>query len=150
MESRVTVHATLEEMERLFDDTKGGFLVKYYERTEQHQNYDTFKVIVRHGEDIGRQDGEVFGYQSFMDKFDNLESRFLKSDDKIFLDRDVDIAQQGLEGGLSEKTVAKVLKIYGSYQCKDSKYVQALMKSDKIRSILQELKQKENSAAMSR
>ena len=32
MESRVTVHATLEEMERLFDDTKGGFLVKYYEQ----------------------------------------------------------------------------------------------------------------------
>ena len=142
MESRVTVHATLDEMERLFDDTKGGFLVKYYERTEHHQNYDTFKVIVRHG--------EVFGYQSFMDKFDNLESRFLKSDGKIFLDRDVDIAQQGLEGGLSEKTVAKVLKIYGSYQCTDSKYVKALMKSDKIRLILQELKRKENSAALSR
>ena len=139
MESRVTVHATLEEMERLFDDTKGGFLVKYYERIEHNQNYDTFKVIVRHGDDVGLQDGKVFGYQSFMDKFDNLESRFLKSDGKIFLDRDVD-----------KKTVAKVLKIYGSYQCKDSKYVQALMKSDKIRSILQELKRKENSAALSR
>lgn len=120
MESRITVHATLEEMERLFDDTTGGFLVKYYERTEQNSSYDTFKVIVRHG------------------------------DDKKFLDRDVDIAQQGLEGGLSEKTVAKVLKIYGSSQCKNSKYVQALMKSNKIRSILQELKRKENSAALSR
>ena len=150
MESRITVHATLEEMERLFDDTKGGFLVKYYERTEQHSNYDTFKVIVRHGDDVGRQDGEVFDYQSFMNKFDNFELRFRNGNDKKFLDRDVDIAQQGLEGGLSEKTVAKVLKIYGSSQCKNSKYVQALMKSDKIRQLLQELKCKENSAALSR
>lgn len=150
MESRVTVHATLEEMERLFDDTKGGFLVKYYERTEQSSMYDTFKVIVRHGDDVGRQDGEFFDYQSFMNKFDNFELRFRNGDDKKFLDRDVDIAQQGLEGGLSEKTVAKVLKIYGSSQCKNSKYVQALMKSDKIRQLLQELKCKENSAALSR
>ena len=67
MESRVTVHATLEEMERLFDDTKGGFLVKYYERTEHHQNYDTFKVIVRHGEDIGRQDGDSVRFFVFLD-----------------------------------------------------------------------------------
>lgn len=150
MESRVTVHATLEEMERLFDDTKGGFLIKYYERTEQNSSYDTFKVIVRHGDDVGRQDGEVFDYQSFMDKFDSLELRFRNSGETNFSDRDIDIAQQGLEGGLSEKTVAKVLKIYGSYQCKDSKYVKALMKSDKIRSILQELKRKENSAVLSR
>lgn len=143
MESRITLHATLEEMERLFDDTQGGFLVKYYEQTEQNSRYNTFKVIVRHGESVGRQDGKVFDYQSFMNKFDNL-------DEKNFLDRDLDIAQQGLEGGLSEKTVAKVLKIYGSYQCKDSKYVQALMKSDKIRELIQEIKRKENSAALSR
>ncbi len=139
MESRITLHATLEEMERLFDDTQGGFLVKYYEQTEQNSRYDTFKVIVRHGESVGRQDGKVFDYQSFMNKFDNL-------DEKNFLDRDLDIAQQGLEGGLSEKTVAN----YGSYQCKDSKYVQALMKSDKIRELIQEIKRKENSAALSR
>lgn len=150
MESRITLHATLEEMERLFDDTQGGFLVKYYERTEQNARYDTFKVIVRHGESVGRQDGKVFDYQSFMNKFDNLESRFINGDEKKFLDRDIDIAQQGLEGGLSEKIVAKVLKIYGSYQCKDSKYVQSLMKSDKICEVLQKLKRKENSAALSR
>lgn len=42
-----------------------------------------------------------------MNKFDNLESRFINGDEKNFLDRDIDIAQQGLEGGLSEKTVAK-------------------------------------------
>ena len=66
MESKITVHTTLEEMERLFDDTQGGFLVKYYERTEQNSRYDTFKVIVRHGESVGRQDGKVFDYQSFI------------------------------------------------------------------------------------
>ena len=107
MESRVTVKASLEEMERLFDDTQGGFLVKYYERIEQNPSYDIFKVIVRHGEDIGRQDCEVFDYQSFMDKFDNFESRFLNSGDKIFVDRDIDIAQQGLEGGLRRKQSRK-------------------------------------------
>lgn len=84
MESRITLHATLEEMERLFDDTQGGFLVKYYERTEQNSRYDTFKVIVRHGESVGRQDGKVFDYQSFMNKFDNLESRFINGDEKNF------------------------------------------------------------------
>ena len=146
MESRVTVKASLEEMERLFDDTQGGFLVKYYERIEQNPSYDTFKVIVRHGEDIGRQDGEVFDYQSFMDKFDNFESRFLNSGDKIFVDRDIDIVQQGLEGGLPAKTVSKVLKIYGSYKCNNAKYIKALMKSEKILELVKELKAKEKSA----
>ena len=66
---------------------------------------------MRHGESVGRQDGKVFDYRSF-------------------LDSDIDIALKGLEGGLSEKTVAKVLQIYGSSQCEDTKYVKALMKSD--------------------
>ena len=33
MTSRVTVYATPEEMERLFDDTQGGFSIRYYEQT---------------------------------------------------------------------------------------------------------------------
>ena len=114
MESSIKLQASLEEMERSFDDTQGGFLIKYYERIEQNPVFATFKVIVRHGDNIGYKDGETYDYQSFIDTFDDLELRALNSNNGCFLEKDMEIARNGLEGGLTPRTVSKALKIYGS------------------------------------
>lgn len=135
MTSRVILHATLNEMDDLFDDTQGGFSIRYFERTELVGDSATFKVVVRHGDDIGYQDGKVFDCQSFVEKFEDKKLRAMntKSDDKIsLLETDVEIARRGFEGGLSSETVKEVLKIYGTYHCKDEKYLDAVMKSEKI------------------
>lgn len=44
------------------------------------------------------------------------------------METDIDIAERGIEGGLSAKTVEKVLKIYGTHRCKEEKYLKAVMK----------------------
>ena len=135
MTSRVIVHATLDEMDDLFNDTAGGFSIRCVDRTELVGENGTFKVVVRHGDDIGYQDGKVFDCQSFKEKFDNAEwrARNSNSEDKIsLLETDIEIARRGFEGGLSSETVKEVLKIYGTYHCKDEKYLGAVMKSEHI------------------
>ena len=143
MESSIKLQASLEEMEKLFDDTQGGFLIKYYERIEKNPAFDTFKVIVRHGDNIGYKDGETYDYQSFIDTFDDLELRALNSGDSCFLERDMEMAQRGLKGGLTAKTVTQILKIYGSSKCADAKYVKALMKSEEIQTLINQIKAEE-------
>lgn len=143
MESSIKLQASLEEMEKLFDDTQGGFLIKYYERIEQNPAFDTFKVIVRHGDNIGYKDGETYDYQSFIDTFDDLEFRALNSNNSCFSETDMEMARKGLEGGLSVKAVKQVLKIYGSSKCGDAKYIKALMKSEDIQSLVNQIKTEE-------
>lgn len=143
MTSKVTVYATPEEMERLFDDTQGGFSIRYYEQTERMGAQSKFKVTVRHGDKIGYKDGETYDYQSFIDTFDDLELRALNSGGSCFLERDMEMARKGLEGGLSVKSVKQVLKIYGSSKCGDAKYVKALMKSEDIQALVNQIKNEE-------
>ena len=143
MTSRVTVYATPEEMERLFDDTQGGFSIRYYEQTERMGDQAKFDVTVRHGDKIGYKDGETYDYQSFIDTFDDLELRALNSGDSCFLERDIEMAQRGLKGGLTAKTVKQILKIYGSSKCGDEKYIKALMKSEDIQSLVNQIKTEE-------
>ena len=143
MTSRVTVYATPEEMERLFDDTQGGFSIRYYEQTERMGSQSKFKVTVRHGDKIGYKDGETYDYQSFIDTFDDLELRALNSGGSCFLERDMEMAQRGLKGGLTAKTVTQILKIYGSSKCADTKYVKALMKSEEIQTLINQIKNEE-------
>ena len=50
MTSRVTVYATPEEMEKLFDDTQGRFSIRYYEQTERMGPQAKFELTVRHGD----------------------------------------------------------------------------------------------------
>lgn len=132
LESRVTVNATLDEMDELFNDTQCGFSIRYFERTERIGDNATFKVVVRHGDNIGYQDGKIFDYNSFIEKFSDVELRkkhTAEEKDKItLLETDIDIAERGIEGGLSAKTVEKVLKIYGTHRCKEEKYLKAVMK----------------------
>ena len=75
---------------------------------------------------------KTFDYQSFIEKFDDVELRAKRSaeeKDKItLLETDINIAERGIEGGLSSKEVAKVLKIYGTHRCKEEKYLKAVMK----------------------
>ena len=150
MESSIKLQASLEEMEKLFDDTQGGFLIKYYERIEKNPAFDTFKVIVRHGDNIGYKDGETYDYQSFIDTFDDLELRARIIGDNYFAENDMKMAQKGLEGGFSAKTVSKILKIYGSSKCSDAKYVKALMKSEKIQGIVNQMKNDEKELGSAR
>lgn len=143
MTSRVTVYATPEEMERLFDDTQGGFSIRYYEQTERMGDQAKFDVTVRHGDNIGYKDGETYDYKSFIDTFDDLELRALNSKNNSFSETDMEMAQRGLEGGLSVKTVKQILKIYGSSKCTDEKYIKALMKSEDIQSLVNQIKTEE-------
>jgi len=133
LESRVTVNATLDEMDELFNDTQGGFSIRYIERLERVGDNATFKVVVRHGENIGYQDGKIFDYNSFIEKFDDIELRAKRMADEkdriTLLETDLDIAERGIEGGLSPKEVEKVLKIYGTHRCKEEKYLKAVMKN---------------------
>lgn len=129
----MTVKATLDEMDELFNDAQGGFSIRYFERTERIGDNATFKVVVRHGDNIGYQDGKIFDYNSFIEKFDDVELRAKRSaeeKDKItLLETDINIAQRGIKGGLSSKEVEKVLKIYGTHRCKEEKYLKAVMKN---------------------
>lgn len=138
MESRVTLHATLDEMDDLFNGTQGGFSIRYYERTALEGDNATFKVIVRHGDNVHCQDGKIFDCQSFIEKFDDpkLRARCSESEKNkiILLETDVYIAERGFKGGLSSKTVEKVLKIFGTYHCKDEKYLKAVINSEKSKS----------------
>ena len=144
MTSRVTVYATPEEMERLFDDTQGGFSIRYYEQTERMGDQAKFDVTVRHGDKIGYKNGETYDYQSFIDTFDDLELRALNSsNNSFFSETDMEMAQKGLEGGLSVKTVKQILKIYGSSKCGDEKYIKALMKSEDIQKLVNQIKNEE-------
>lgn len=143
MTSRVTVYATPEEMEKLFDDTQGGFSIRYYEQTERMGTQAKFEVTVRHGDNIGYKDGETYDYQSFIDTFDDLEFRALNSNNSCFSETDMEMARKGLEGGLSVKAVKQVLKIYGSSKCGDAKYIKALMKSEDIQSLVNQIKTEE-------
>ena len=147
LESRVTVNATLDEMDELFNDTQGGFSIRYFERTECVGENGTFKVVVRHGDDIRCQDGKIFDYKSFIEKFDDLELRAGRSEGTenriLLLETDVDIAKRGIEGGLSQKTVEEVLKIYGTHRCKEKKYVKAVLKSEKMQSALKKTQEQE-------
>ena len=144
MTSRVTVYATPEEMERLFDDTQGGFSIRYYEQTERMGDQAKFDVTVRHGDKIGYKNGETYDYQSFIDTFDDLELRALNSSkNSFFSETDMEMARKGLEGGLSVKAVKQVLKIYGSSKCGDAKYIKALMKSEDIQSLVNQIKTEE-------
>lgn len=150
MESRIKLQASLEEMQKLFNDEQASFLIKYYERIEENPVFDTFKVIVRHGENLGTQDGKTFNYQSFLNKFDDMKWRARLSEDNLFSEKDMEMAQKGLEGGLSEKTVSKILKIYGSSKCSEAKYVKALMKSEKIQEIVDRIKNEEKELGSAR
>lgn len=129
----MTVKATLDEMDELFNDTQGGFSIRYIERLERVGDNATFKVVVRHGENIGYQDGKIFDYNSFIEKFDDIELRAKRMADEkdriTLLETDLDIAERGIEGGLSPKEVEKVLKIYGTHRCKEEKYLKAVMKN---------------------
>lgn len=143
MESNITLNVTLDEMKELFEDCKGGFSIRYYERTKSVGDDSTFNVVVRHGDNIGYQDGKTFDYQSFMKKFDDpkLRARLSEGEEKTaFSLHDMEIAKQGLEGGLSVKVVAQVLKVYGSSSCKKDKYVKDLLKSEKIQKFIKQKK----------
>lgn len=143
MTSRVTVKATLDEMEELFNG-EHDFSIRYYERTEKNENNVKFKVVVRHGDDIGYQDGKVFDYNSFIEKFEDAELKKLRnevSENKIsLLEKDIDIAQRGIEGGMSAKTVGEILKIFGTYRCKDEKYIKEILKSEKVCETMKKIK----------
>ena len=149
LESRVKVHATLDEMDELFNDTQSGFSIRYFERTELIGENGTFKVVVRHGDDIGYQDGKVFDYKSFREKFEDAEYKKIcneKSENKIsLLETDLDIAQRGIEGGMSAKTVGEILKIFGTARCKDEKYIKEILKSKQVRESLKKMKDKQTS-----
>lgn len=138
MESKIILQATLDEMDDLFNDTQGGFSIRYYERTALEGDNATFKVVVRHGDKIGYQDGKTFDCQSFIEKFDDKKLRAKNNEgekNKIsLLETDVNIAEQGFKGGLSPKVVEKVLKVYGTYHCKDEKYLKAVIDSEKSKS----------------
>lgn len=147
MTSRVTVKATLDEMEELFNDTESGFSIRCCDRTELIGENGTFKVAVRHGDDVGYQDGKVFDYKSFREKFEDEEYKKLcseVSENKIsLLETDLDIAKRGIEGGMSAKTVGEILKIYGTSRCKDEKYIKEVLKSEKIRDVMKKIKDKQ-------
>ena len=55
----------------------------------------------------------------------------------------MEMAQKGLTGGLSVKAVKQVLKIYGSSKCADEKYIKALMKSEDIQTLVNQIKNEE-------
>lgn len=150
MTSSIKVYATLEEMKKLFDDTLGVFSIRYYEGIEKIGDKWTFKVEVRHGDNIGYQDGKTFDYQSFLGTFDDLALRARLIGDNYFSATDMEMAQKGLEGGFSSKTVAQILKIYGSSRCSDAKYVKALMKTDKIQELVKAKKEAEKKLEIGR
>ena len=143
MTSRVIVNATLDEMEELFNG-EHDFSIRFYERTDTIGNNAKFKVVVRHGDDIGYQDGQIFDYNSFIEKFEDAELKKIRnevSEDKIsLLEKDLEIAQRGIEGGMSAKTVGEILKIYGTSRCKDEKYIKEILKSEKVRETMRKIK----------
>ena len=140
MTSRVTVKATLDEMDELFNETQSGFSIRCCDRTECIGENGTFKVVVRHGDDVGYQDGKIFNYKTFREKFEDEELKKLcgeVAENKMtLLETDLDIAQRGIEGGMSAKTVGEILKIYGTYRCKDEKYIKEILKSEEVRSAM--------------
>ena len=85
-----------------------------------------------------------------MNTFDDWELRAKNSGDVYFSEKDMEMAQKGLEGGLSAKTVSKILQIYGSSKCSDAKYVKALMKSEKIQELVNQIKQEEKELGFGR
>ena len=140
MTSRVTVKATLDEMDELFNDTQSGFSIRCCDRKERIGENGIFKVVVRHGDDIGYQDGKIFDCKTFREKFEDAEyKKFCSevSENKIsLLETDLDIAQRGIEGGMSAKTVGEILKIYGTNRCRDEKYIKEILKLEKVRSAM--------------
>ena len=101
-------------------------------------------MVVHHGDDIGYQDGKIFDYNSFIEKFEDAELKKIRnevSEDKIsLLEKDLEIAQRGIEGGMSAKTVGEILKIYGTSRCKDEKYIKEILKSEKVRETMKKIK----------
>ena len=85
-----------------------------------------------------------------MNTFDDWELRAKNSGDVYFSEKDMEMAEKGLKGGLSAKTVSQILKIYGSSKCSESKYVKALMKTENIQTLINNSRQEENKLGLSR
>ena len=146
--SYVKVKATNEEMEKLFDNTESGFLIKLIDTIEEGKEKNLYKVNVRHREDIGYQDDKIFTYDTFLKKFENESIKEMydkereEKNKRLYEEyrKDIELAKKGIEGGLTAKAVAKVLKIYGSSNCADEKYIKTLMKTEEIQSLIQKNK----------
>ena len=148
MESYIKMKATKKQMNELFDNVESGFLIKFIAPIEEGKDKGLYKVIVRHGDYIGDQDDKTFTYDQFMETFEDgyfkercrrrREELKKQTDEKY--KADIDMAKKGIEGGLTAKAVAKVLKIYGSSNCADEKYIKTLMKTEEIQSLIQKNK----------
>lgn len=143
MESRVIVKTTLNKMNELICDKETeSFIVKYADTIEEGAKINTYDVIVRHNDTIGKQDGKTFTAKTFRDTFDEIVIRSSVNENKPLIE-DVEMVRKGINGGLPAKTVAKVLQIYGSERCKNDKYIKSIMKSEEIQSLIKHMKQKE-------
>ena len=147
MESNIKLKTTSERMEELMDD--GPFMIKYYEMIKENEKANTYKVMVRHADEIGEQKG-TFDYKKFIETFDRADIREKYNLDTYLLNKDIEMAKKGLEGGLSAETVMKVLKIYGSGRCEKEAYVKLVMKSEEIQKLIKKIKRNAKKMAITR
>ena len=143
MESTVTVRTDEVSMEKLFEMNE-TFKIRYLVR--RHEN--DYRATVVHGDEIGKKKG-IFTYESFLETF---HKPFMRTESGKYLPfpQDIEFAIKGLNGGLSPKTVSKVLKIYGSNYCKNENYVKSVMKTDEIRWLVKKIKDEEKTSELSR
>ena len=137
MESVVNVHTNEEKMEKLFDKND-TYVIRYAEKIGE-KNY---KVAVIHSEKIGKQEG-IFNYESFLEKFDKPFER----DENVFvpLSKDINLAIEKLNRGMSAKNVTQELGNHGSSYFKNKFYVKAVMKTDEVQKIIEKNKNLESS-----
>ena len=127
LESVVNVQTDKEKMEKLFDKN-----VTY---------------VIRYAEKIGEQDG-IFNYESFLKQFDKPFER----DENVFvpLSKDINLALEKLNKGISAKNVRQELEKRGSSYCKNKFYVKAVMKSEEVQQVLREIEEKNKSTERTR
>lgn len=143
MESTVTIRTDELNMEKLFDMNE-TFRIRYLVRRKEND----YRATVVHGDEIGKKKG-IFTYESFLETF---HKPFMRTESGEYLPfpQDIEFAIKGLNGGLSPKTVSKVLKIYGTGYCRNENYVKSVMKTDEVRWLVKKIKDEEKNSELSR
>lgn len=142
MESTIKVQTDEERMEKLFDKND-TYIIRYAEKIGENN----YKAIVIHSEKIGKQDGS-FNYENFLEKFDKPFER--EENAFVPLSKDIELASEKLNEGMSPKKVSQELKKRGSSYCENEFYVKAVMKSDEVQKILNEIVEKNKTAEWTR
>ncbi len=136
LESVINVQTDEERMEKLFDKND-TYVIRYAEKISENN----YKAVVIHSEKIGKQEGN-FNYESFLEQFDKPFER----DENVFvpLSKDINLAMEKLNKGMTAKNVTQELEKCGSSYCKNKFYVKAVMKSDEVKKIIEKNKNMES------